>query len=405
MSKAANGSGTVYKPKHPSKNLPFRAEVWITDNSRPEGKRRISKNFKKRSQAEQWRDEMIQKYSSSNDSICDPCITLSQWLTFWLNTFALNIKDSTRTGYECYITQHIAKHRIGNLQLKKLNVCDLQSYISYLAKNKNLKGGNGLSMKTIRSMMLMVRKSLHTAVGAGLLDKNPADFIVLPHLEQKPVEALSLEEIKTLIDASREERWGIFFPLAFMTGCRIGELGALRQSCLKCTNGVWYIAVEGSLNRVKDYSGESDKKTVLRVGSTKNSKSREIPIPTELVNALHQHFARQKEEADLCCGEYLNDPYIFCNEFGNFVDPSTLRNWSKGIAEKAGIKHYYPHILRKSFATLAAQNMDIKSLSAILGHGSCSVSINHYIASNLETKHKAVANLTPVCQELLENIA
>ncbi|MBR7085798.1 MAG: tyrosine-type recombinase/integrase, partial [Oscillospiraceae bacterium] len=115
--------------------------------------------------------------------------------------------------------------------------------------------------------------------------------------------------------------------------------------------------------------------------------------------------ARQKEEADLCCGEYLNDPYIFCNEFGNFVDPSTLRNWSKGVAEKAGIKHYYPHILRKSFATLAAQNMDIKSLSAILGHSSCSVSINHYIASNLETKHKAVEKLTPVCQELLENIA
>ena len=405
MSKAANGSGTVYKPKHPSKNLPFRAEVWITDNSRPDGKRRISKNFKKHSQAEQWRDEMIQKYSSANNSICDPCITLSQWLTFWLNTFALNIKDSTRTGYECYISQHIAKHPIGNIHLKELNVCDLQSYISYLAKNKNLKGGNGLSVKTIRSMMLMVRKSLHTAVGAGLLDKNPADFIVLPRLEQKPVEALSLEEIKTLIDASREERWGIFFPLAFMTGCRIGELGALRQSSLKCTNGVWYISVEGSLNRVRDYSGESDKKTVLRVGSTKNSKSREIPIPAELVNALHQHFARQQEEADLCCGEYLDNPYIFCNEFGNFVDPSTLRNWSKDIAEKAGIKKYYPHILRKSFATLAAQNMDIKSLSAILGHSHCSVSVNHYIASTLETKHKAVTNLNPICQELLENIA
>lgn len=52
MSKGANGTGTVYKPKHPSKNLPFRAEVWIIDISCPNGKRRISKNFKKKTQAE-----------------------------------------------------------------------------------------------------------------------------------------------------------------------------------------------------------------------------------------------------------------------------------------------------------------------------------------------------------------
>lgn len=36
MSKGANGTGTVYKPKYPSKNFPFRAEIWITDFSRPD---------------------------------------------------------------------------------------------------------------------------------------------------------------------------------------------------------------------------------------------------------------------------------------------------------------------------------------------------------------------------------
>ncbi len=403
MSKAANGSGTVYKPKHPSKNLPFRAEVWITDLSHPKGKRRISKNFKKRTQAEAWRDEMIQKYHAPNHFICDPCITFSQWLTFWLNTFTLNIKDSTKTGYECYIKQHIAKHPIGNICLKDLNVCNLQSYISYLTNNGNLKGSDGLSVKTIRSMMLMIRKSLHSAVGAGILDKNPADFIVLPRLEQKPVEYLSIEQIKSLIEISKAERWGIFFPLAFLTGCRIGELGALRQNSLKCEGGIWYISVEGSLNRVKDFSGESGKQTVLRVGSTKNGKARQIPIPLELVAALQFHFTRQKEEAELLGDAYLSDPYIFCNEFGNFVDPSTLRNWSKTMAVKAGIENFYPHILRKSFATLASKNMDIKNISAILGHSSCNVTATHYIANDLGTTSIAMTRMNPICQELLGN--
>ena len=402
MSKAANGSGTVYKPKHPSKNLPFRAEVWITDLSRPNGKRRISKNFKKRTDAERWRDDQLEKYGSSiTPSVCPPDIILVDWLTFWLNTFALNIKDSTRTGYECYIQQHIAKHPIGKIKVKELTNCHLQTYIQYLQKEGNLKGG-GMNPKTIRSMLLMIRKGLHAAIGADLIQKNPAEFVELPKLEQHRVEYLSIDQIKRLIEVSRNERWGIFFPLAFFTGCRIGELGALRQSSLRHEGDIWYIAVEGSLNRVKDYSGESGKKTVLRVGSTKNGKSRLIPIPEELVVELQCHFAQQKAEADLLDGSYLAYPYIFSNELGdNFVDPSTLRNWAKEIARKAGIEGFHPHLLRKSFATIASANMDIKDVSAILGHQSCNVTTTHYIASDLETKNAAIAKMQPLSAELL----
>ena len=401
MSKGANGTGTVYKPKHPSKNLPFRAEVWITDISRPEGKRRVSKNFRRKTEAEKWRDDMLSKYGKSDNSVCNPMITLSEWLTFWLNNFTPNIKDSTKTGYECYIKQHISKHRIGEIRLKDLNVCDLQGYISYLISDGNLKNGSGLSTKTIRSMMLMIKKSLHTAVGADIIDKNPSEYIILPKLEQKPIEYLTLEQVRILIDCSRGERWGIFFPLAFMTACRIGELGALRRSSLKNENGIWYLSIEGSLNRVKDFSDNAKNKTALCIGPTKNSKPRQIPIPEELVSLLYHHFEKQDEEATISCGQYLNDPYIFCNEFGSFVDPSTLRNWSRNIAASAGIDNFYPHLLRKSYATLASTNMDIKNLSAILGHSSCNVSTQYYIASDINTKNIAMKTMKPFYDELL----
>ncbi len=405
MSKAANGSGTVYKPKHPSKNFPFRAEVWITDLSRPTGKRRISKNFKKRTDAEKWRDEQRLKYSSSfTPSACNPNITLVGWLTFWLNTFALNIRDSTRTGYECYINRHIARHPIGSIKLKDLTNCQLQTYIQYLQKEGNLKGG-GMSEKSIRSIILMIRKALHAAIGADIIIKNPAEFVELPKLVQKEVEYLTLDQIKQLIEYSKNERWGIFFPLAFFTGCRIGELGALRQSSLCCEGDIWYISVEGSLNRVKDYLGESGQKTILRIGSTKNGKSRQIPIPDELVTALQCHFAQQRAEADLY-GTYINDPYIFCNEAGdNYVDPGTLRSWTKMIAERAGVNNFHPHLLRKSFATIASETMGVKNVSTILGHQSCGVTTTHYIASDLRTKHMAVSKLQPIASELLLTVS
>ena len=402
MSKGSNGTGTVYKPKHPSKNLPFRAEVWITDLSRPNGKRRISKNFKKKSQAESWKDETIRKYGNHNtSSICNQDITLVQWLLYWLKVFCLNIKDSTRTGYECYVNQHIAKHAIGNIKLKDLNVCDLQAYIGYLLSDGNTRDGGGMSPKTIRSLILMVRKSLRAAIGAGIIDKNPADYTILPKLEQKPVEYLNTDQIKTLIQTSRGERWEIFFPLAFMTGCRIGELAALRRSSLKTENGIYYLAIEGSLNRVTNYSNATDKKTILRVGTTKNSKPRQIPIPDEIISLMYEHFSRQDVDAANSCGAYEKDPFIFSNELGGFVDPQTIRVWSQAIAKKAGINHFYPHMMRRSFATIGATHMDLKQLSAILGHGSVNVSMTHYIGSDLSTKSNAINGFSSVCSELL----
>lgn len=402
MSKGGNGTGTVYKPKYPSKNLPFRAEVWITDLSRPSGKRRISKNFKKKSQAEEWREDTLRKYGTHNSSsICNPDITLVDWLLYWLKMFCLNIKDSTRTGYECYVNQHIAKHAVGSVKLKDLNVCDIQAYIGYLSTDGNTRDGGGMSPKTVRSLILMVRKSLRAAIGAGIIDKNAADYVILPKLEQKPVEYLNIDQIKSLIKHSRGERWEIFFPIAFMTGCRIGELAALRRSSIKTENDITYLAIEGSLNRVTNRDLSSDKKTVLRVGPTKNSKPRQIPLSNEMVELLKEHFHRQDMDAAMSCGAYEHDPFIFSNELGGLVDPQTIRVWSQAIAQKAGIESFHPHLLRKSFATIGAANMDLKQLSAILGHSSINVSTTYYIGSDLATKSLALSGMNSVCSELL----
>ena len=402
MAKGTNGTGTVYKPKHPSKNLPFRAEVWITDLTRPSGKRRISKNFKKKSQAEAWREETVRKYGSHNGcSVCDPEIPLVNWLTYWLHAFCINIKDSTRTGYEGYISNHINKHPIGKLKVKDLNVCDLQNYIGFLGDHE--RNNSALSPKTIRSLILMVRKSLKAAIGAGIIDKNPADYITLPKIEQSDVEYLSIEQIRELIRFSRNERWGIFFPLAFMTGCRLGELAALRRSSLRYENGIPYLLIEGSLNRVKNYSANTDHATVLRIGPTKNSKQRQIPLTCEIVQLLNDHFKQQDNDACKCCGCYAKDPFIFANEFGGFVDPSTIRNWAKAISDKAGIKNFYPHLLRKSFATLGAQKMELKQLSSILGHSSVNVSTTYYISSDLSTKNAAIEKMGQLCHSILSN--
>ena len=394
--------GSVFKPKHCSKNLHWRAEVWHR-NFPGDKKHWTSKNFATRKAAEVWKNKQLSQFHKHNIPV-DAEVTLSEWLEYSRKAFFINLRDSTRTSYEGYFCKHVKQSIWGRTRLIDLTACDLQAFENYLLNSGSLKSVGGLSPKTVRSIMLDIRKSLRFAVGAGIIDKNPADFIVLPQIPDKPVEYLSLAEIKKLSDTSKNEPWGIFFPLAFLSACRIGELAALKKSSVQNVGDQYFLSIEGSLNRVKDYSGESSKATILKIGPTKNGKTRKIPLLPALVQAINLHFFRQQEESLKLYGKTLDDPYMFSADGGlHFVDPSTLRNWSKKMSINAGItRRFTPHMLRKSLATLGTNtaHIDLKNISSILGNG-VNVCANHYIGSDLSTKAAAVLQLQPFCDVLL----
>ena len=169
-----------------------------------------------------------------------------------------------------------------------VNVHTLQTYLNDLLQNGRLDGNGGLSPKTIRNLYNMLHKAMKQAVGNKLILSNPADHVILPKIIKSSVRTLNLQEQKQLIEDCKGERWTIAVLLSLGTGLRIGELLALRHSDVLISDNIPYLNISKSLQRVKDYCGETDgHSTVLHESSTKTENSvRQIPLSPTLADAL-----------------------------------------------------------------------------------------------------------------------
>lgn len=389
MAKRGNGEGSVYRRKDGR---------WVAALTLPShmGGKKKTHYGKTRKECIEWLDETRHSIKSGK-YIINSDISVKKWLVTWLNEYCINIRPSTRMNYDTYINRHIGSSRIASLPLNMVNVHTLQTYLNDLLQNGRLDGNGGLSPKTIRNLYNMLNKAMKQAVGNKLILSNPADHVILPKIIKSSVRTLDLQEQKQLVEACRGERWTIAVLLSLGTGLRIGELLALRHSDVLISDNIPYLNISKSLQRVKDYCGETDgHSTVLHESSTKTENSvRQIPISPTLADALKKHISHQKSDAKKSYGLYNNNPYIISNELGECIDPGTYRKWFKTITEKAGLSgRVTPHTLRHSFASSALKyGMNLKNISDILGHYSTDFTARTYIHTDLKGKYDAILSM------------
>ncbi len=76
------------------------------------------------------------------------------------------------------------------------------------------------------------------------------------------------------------------------------------------------------------------------------------------------------------------------------IDPGYIRKRLQVILERAGCKRVRFHDLRHTFATMALEHgMDVKTLSAIIGHVSSSTTLNIYAHVTDEMRQSAAAKI------------
>ena len=76
------------------------------------------------------------------------------------------------------------------------------------------------------------------------------------------------------------------------------------------------------------------------------------------------------------------------------MTPCAVRRRLQLILEHAGCKHVRFHDLRHTFATLSLQNgMDVKTLSAMLGHVSATTTLDIYTHITDDMRHTAAVNI------------
>lgn len=266
---------------------------------------------------------------------------LNDWVYEWLETYKkVMVKPSTYDSYLQYAT-----HITCNKSLKKLSNSDIQKLINNMVVD-------GLKLSTIKHMLTLVRQSLKKARSLGLV-KN---LSMLEDLElPKKITPLLPDELNLIIKNSYRTFYGDFYKALIYTGCRVGELIALRWSDVDFFNGVLHI-------EHTDYLGD--------LQSVKTAHGcRQIPLYGELLSILsHRRYNAKTSDR------------VFTNTLGRpIVYRTLLDNWhwfcsSIGIYEPLGF-----HVLRHTFAHTALRSgIPIKVVSAWLGHSDVKITLNIY---------------------------
>ena len=211
----------------------------------------------------------------------------------------------------------------------------------------------------VRSCHTTCRTALEKAVTEGLITTNPAIGCRLPPKKAKEMQVLTQEEIQRFLIQAHEEGYYEFFLLELTTGMRRGEILGLQWKDVNLDTGELHI---------RRQVVKKGAQTLLSKPKTKSS-IRTILLPPGMVEIL----AKLKKNAT--CDWVFPSPV----KEGEPRNPDSLYGRFQKILQRAQCKKVRFHNLRHTFATMALENgMDIKTLSAMIGHISAETTLNIY---------------------------
>ena len=295
----------------------------------------------------------------------------------WLNSKQAMITASTHANFVLIAENHLIP-QFGRRKIGTITESDVQGYVMYLYNEGRLDNGGGLTVKTIRDVILVLRLAMTYAYKEKAIPLLNWEMIEYPkELGVKRVVSLSKEEEQNLIQCIylnlNRKTAGIL--VALMTGLRIGELCGLQMKDICLSNNT--ISVNKTVQRIFDKRKGT---TYIHIGPPKTKTSaRTIPIPSLLGNIIKRFLTD-------------NPNHFFLTGKSKPTEPRTYRQFFARFIKRNGLTKVKFHEIRHTFAVRAIEipDFDIKSLSEILGHKNVSFTLNVYGSANIQQKAKCM---------------
>jgi integrase len=223
---------------------------------------------------------------------------------------------------------------------------------------------------------------------------NPARGTSRVHRPKQETKALRVEDLVEIRAAVR--RWvnadrpgpkatgdmADIIDLMLATGCRIGEVLALRWSDLELDWDLPTLAVSGTIKT------ETGKGTYRKATPKSDASQRTVVLPpfaAELLRVRREFATANEHDA------------VFATRNGTWHQVVNVERRWRQIRKDTGYEWVTPHTFRRTVATLIAEATTSELASRQLGHSSGQITRDHYIA-----KPPVSADLSMLLEELAE---
>ena len=246
----------------------------------------------------------------------------------------------------------------------------------------NRKLESGLSQKTVRDILVVLKMILRYGAKHGYLESHQMDLVFPTEREKLDIEVLTLANQRQLMTYVKEhftfQNLGILICLS--AGLRIGEVCALRWNDIDIISGV--IHVNKTLQRIYLVDGETRYTELIEDAPKTKNSIREVPM-------THNLLALVRPLKKVVRGDF----YVLTNA-SKPIEPRTYRVYFNKLQQQLGLPRMRFHGLRHSFATRCIESKcDYKTVSVLLGHSNISTTLNLYVHPNLEQKKKCIENM------------
>lgn len=280
-------------------------------------------------------------------------------VAIWLDRWQGIRKDTVATNtYERdkHLIEKKIKPQIGHIPIEKftsLHVIEMYEKMAAVGDSVDCRRKAGTCLGT----------AMRSALELRLIEFNPTKGVRKPRAEEEEAVALSQEHVNALLKAAIGNRLEALYITAVTTGLRQGELFALRWSDIDLAGASLQVCLS-----LAEHNGH------LEIKPPKTAASRRrISLARKTVDALSEHRKRMLAEGHI-------DAPVFCAaEGGHLRKGNFYRRSFWPLLKKAELDHIGFHVLRHTHASmLFAAKVDVKTISARLGHSKVSTTLNIY---------------------------
>ncbi len=300
---------------------------------------------------------------------------LKVYLERWLEQVCkLTMRPNTYKQYRSIVYHHLIPS-LGYIKLQKLTAEKVQEFCAQ-------KQNEGLSPGTVALVHSVLNTALENAVRWGLVARNVAKLVTLPHVERYEAQTLTMEQALKLLELARGSRIETLLLVALTTGMRRGELLALRWDDVDFEKGVLHVRRTMSHIPGMGYK-EGEPKT--------KAGRRTIVLSSVTIEALKEHRFDQKQARIMAGEKWQERGIVFCNIYGGFFNPVKVLALFQRLLREAGLPHMRFHDLRHSAATILLEaRVHLKMVQERLGHSSIATTADIYSHISPEMQQETV---------------